>query len=274
MKQSLPTSAPSGPVISLCLCLVWVLLMKSSLGSVNFPAECQMCPRCCCGWGSAREAMWEQEMEVAERGRRALGSPLGHLCLPPLPWEILLRGSFLSWSSCCSAPQRWLKLFDCRSQRALNLQNAAGFSGWHSVIAPRCIFTLMCPYLQEWCCNYLYGVPGLWPLSLRAPSTNPFICDCLVLTDPPPVCVLLCCCLQGVGSGVNVSPHTAAADAFPSKPAIDFLYYYFCSICDRLEVSFLIKLLQSSLWLWLDWNQTDNGEIPLLASPFIHSTVS
>lgn len=67
--------------------------------------------------------------------------------------------------------------------------------------------------------------------------------DSLVLTDTPPVSVLVRCSLQGVGSGVNVSPHTAAEDAFVSKPAIDFLSYYFCSICDRLEVSFLIKLL-------------------------------
>lgn len=72
---------------------------------------------------------------------------------------------------------------------------------------------------------------------------------------------------------MNVSPHIAAEDAFPSKPAIDFLNYYFCSICDRLEVSFLIVVKLPVTPIRLESTRT-MGKIPLLASPFIRRTVS
>lgn len=65
-----------------------------------------------------------------------------------------------------------------------------------------------------------------------------------------------------------ISPHTAAEDAFPSKPAIDFLNVYFCSACDRLEVSFLVKLLQSCLWLRLHWNGHNGRSHPTASLSF------
>lgn len=69
---------------------------------------------------------------------------------------------------------------------------------------------------------------------------------------------------------MNVSSYTAAEDAFPSKPAIYFLNDFFCSICKRLEVLFLIRLLvKLPLTLVRIESKWTMGEIPLLASPFI-----
>lgn len=107
------------------LCLVWVVLMQSSLGPVSYRAVCQMCPRCRCEHREVRGRKW--------MWLRGAGEPSGalwvHLCLTALPWEISLRGSFPSLSRCCNAPQRSMERFHWSSQSALNLQSAAGFSG-------------------------------------------------------------------------------------------------------------------------------------------------
>lgn len=69
---------------------------------------------------------------------------------------------------------------------------------------------------------------------------------------------------------MNVSSYTAAEDAFPSNPAIYFLNDYFCSVCKRLKVMFLIKLLVKLPLTLVKMESTwTMGEIPLLASPFI-----
>lgn len=173
------------------------------------------------------------------RARRALWSPPGQLCLNIPGMADFTPRMVAVAQSCCTVPQWSMELFHCSSQSALNLQSAAEFLGWQSVITPCCIF-LHCVSPSRSGAVISSVVDVLCdPLSAQVRS----FADCLVPPHPPPVSVVLCCCLQGVGSGVNVSPHTAAEDAFLSKPAIDFLSYYFCSICDRLEVSFLIRLL-------------------------------